>query len=105
MVVVPYFLVPGKFVRVDLPAQIASARERWPDMEFVIAPPIGFDEALADALLDLAAEARNSERWREDIERATGYCEADPRCPLHGSPRCSRVPSPPEPAEYARAAV
>jgi sirohydrochlorin ferrochelatase len=94
--VVPYFLVPGKFVKVDLPAQIAEVRQRWPEMEFRVAPPIGFDTRLADALLELAAGARTSERWRDDYQRASDFCEADPRCPLYGTPRCPRVPSSPE---------
>lgn len=91
--VVPYFLVPGKFVKVDLPAHIAAARARWPNLDFRVAPPIGFDEGLADALLELADAACASERWREDLERVSDYCEADPQCPLYGSPRCPRVPA------------
>ena len=97
VVIVPYFLVPGKFVRIDLPAQIAAAREQWPEMEFVVAPPIGFDESLADALLELAAEARTSECWREDLRRAADFCEADPECPLYGTSRCPKVPALPGP--------
>lgn len=93
IIVVPYFLVPGKFVKVDLPTQIAAVRERWPEMEFRIAPPIGFDARLADALLEQAAGARGSERWRDDLCRASDFCEADPQCPLYGTPRCPRVPS------------
>ena len=92
--VTPYFLVPGKFVTVDLPKHIAKARADWPDMEFVIAEPIGFDEALADAILALAADASTSEAWREDLRRAADFCEADPRCPLYGTAYCSRVSSP-----------
>jgi sirohydrochlorin cobaltochelatase len=90
--VVPYFLVPGKFVRVDLPAQIEAVRQRWPEMEFRIAQPIGFDTRLADALLELAAGARTSEQWRDDLDRASEFCEADPQCPLYGTPCCPRVP-------------
>lgn len=93
--VVPYFLVPGKFVRVDLPAQIEAARRQWPEVDFRIAPPIGFDERLADSLLELASEARAHDQWREDLKRASDFCEADAQCPLYGTPRCPRVPAPP----------
>jgi sirohydrochlorin ferrochelatase len=91
--VVPYFLVPGKFVRVDLPAHIAAARDKWPEMEFHVAAPIGFDERLADAILELAADARPHDKWREDLKRASDFCEADPQCPLYGTRACPRVPS------------
>jgi sirohydrochlorin ferrochelatase len=94
IVVTPYFLVPGKFVRVDLPAHIKAVRELWPNIEFVIASPIGFDEKLADAILELAQSARGPEHWREDYLRASDFCEANPQCPLFASPRCPRVPAP-----------
>src|SRR5262249_53245241 len=86
VVVVPYFLVPGKFVSVDLPQHIAAARAVWPDLEFVIADPIGYDPVLANAILTLAAGARPAAAWGEDLRRAADHCEADPRCPLYGTP-------------------
>ncbi len=104
IIVVPYFLVPGKFVRVDLPAHVAAAQERWPNLELRIAPPLGFDEALADALLELASDARGPEHWRDDFNKAAEFCEADPQCPLYGTPRCPRVPYLPAGIAVAEAA-
>src|SRR5579871_3468944 len=92
--VVPYFLVPGKFVRADLPAHVATAEKEWPGITFVIAPPLGFHEALADALLDLASAASPPESWSDDLKRASDFCEGNPRCPLYGTPQCPRAPSP-----------
>ena len=94
IVVVPYFLVPGKFVRSDLPEHIEAARVKRPHLEFVVAEAIGYHEELADAILDMAEHARPSDSWRQDYDRASSHCEADPHCPLYGTPRCPRVPSP-----------
>lgn len=94
VVVVPYFLVPGYFVNTVLPRHVRQAGERHPGLRFVIAEPLGYDSLLADSLLDLADHARTADRWREDLERAGAFCEADPGCQLYATPRCPRVPSP-----------
>jgi sirohydrochlorin cobaltochelatase len=44
IVVTPYFLVPGYFVKVDLPRCVETARQAFPQVTFVVAEPIGFDE-------------------------------------------------------------
>jgi sirohydrochlorin ferrochelatase len=92
IVVVPYFLIPGKFVKIDLPRRVAAAGEAHPGVRFVVSEALGYDTLLADSLLDLAEHARGPERWRDDYDRASHFCEADPDCPLYGTPRCPRVP-------------
>lgn len=96
IVVVPYFLIPGKFVKYDLQKRVEAAAQQHSPVPFVIAPPLGQDSLLADALLDLASTARGHERWRDDYERAAQFCEADPDCPLYGTPQCPRVGKLPE---------
>ena len=98
--VVPYFLVPGKFVTVDLPRHLQQARAEYPGLEFRVAEPIGFDETLAEAVLELARGARGPEAWRLDLARAAGYCEEDRACPLYGTVRCPRTVA--RPLERAR---
>ncbi|AXA36719.1 MAG: hypothetical protein D6691_01065 [Candidatus Hydrogenedentota bacterium] len=88
IVVQPYFLVAGKFVTEDLPEQIAQARAEFPDLEFVIGEPIGFDAMLADAILELAAQPRPPQQWRDDLLRAPDYCTRNPECPLYGTEHC-----------------
>jgi sirohydrochlorin ferrochelatase len=88
IVVVPYFLVPGKFVKVDLPKHINAVREKWPALKFVVCEAIGYDERLADALLELARHPKASDAWREDLETASHFCERNPTCPLYGTLRC-----------------
>jgi sirohydrochlorin ferrochelatase len=102
IVVVPYFLAPGYFVKVDLPKAVATAQEAHPDLEFTIAEPIGYDERLANALIASAQSARDAKYWRDDLHNAAIHCLADPQCPLFGTPSCPKQPTPidnlPEPA-------
>lgn len=90
--VTPYFLIPGYFVKVDLPKAVAEAQRRFPEVEFVVAEAIGFDARLADALIESANAAVGPEGWREDLHRAAQFCRADPQCPLFGTPDCPRNP-------------
>jgi sirohydrochlorin ferrochelatase len=94
ILVTPYFLVPGYFVKVDLPKAVESARQAHPSMIFTIAEPIGFDERLADALIASANTATVPDRWREDLKNAPRYCRANPQCSLYGTPACPKQPVP-----------
>ena len=96
--VVPYFLVPGYFVTNSLPQHLARARESFPDIEFTVASAIGFDDTLADALIDSARDPLPAHAWREDLAAASNSCRANPECPLYGAPGCPRAPEPGTPA-------
>jgi sirohydrochlorin ferrochelatase len=95
IIIVPYFLVPGKFVTMDLPRVIAQAQRTWPKITFRVADPLGYDEGLADAILEMAASAATREFWWDDLNRAATFCEADPQCPFYSTPRCPRAPASP----------
>lgn len=88
LIITPYFLVPGKFVRVDLPEAVAKAQTAHPDITFVSAEAIGFDTLLAEALIESAQNALPPEYWREDLRRAPHYCRVNPDCPLYDSTEC-----------------
>src|SRR5438552_3125209 len=60
LVIVPYFLVPGKFATKDLSTHVERAHRLHPEIEFAIAPPIGFHDRLADAILSLAGGAEEA---------------------------------------------
>lgn len=85
VIVTPYFLAPGYFVTTSLPREVEKAKAALPEVEFVAGDPIGFDESLADAILEIAAEARSPAYWREDLRRAALACESRPGCPLFES--------------------
>jgi sirohydrochlorin ferrochelatase len=88
IVVLPYFLVAGRFVTVDLPRRVEAARARHPGIDFILAEALGFAPELADAVLELAGQAGPPERWREDLWRAPESCDAREDCPLRHTLEC-----------------
>ena len=89
VVVVPYFLVPGKFVQVDLPRAVARVSARYPEVEIRLAAPMGRHPALASALVACARRAVPLPEWRRAHATAARSCRADPRCPLYGRGACA----------------
>jgi len=57
IVVLPYFLAPGRHVTRDVPALVRAAREAHAHVEFTLLPYAGSAPRLADALADFAAGA------------------------------------------------
>jgi sirohydrochlorin cobaltochelatase len=98
IVVLPYFLVPGKFVRENLQREVEEARRCHPQLAISVAAAIGYDPALADAIAQLAAHAMPPDHWHDELERAAAACEERPDCPLYGRPPCRARPTPKEPA-------
>jgi len=90
--VIPFFLIPGYFVKKTLPDRIAEAEAIFPDLTFTIASALGFDVRLADAILESAANPLGPGEWRGDLASAARGCRANSQCPLYGTPRCPRVP-------------
>jgi len=88
IIVAPYFLVPGKFVRTDLPQAVAAVQAAYPEVAFAVAEAIGFDALLADALIASALDAAAPERWHDDLRRSTDHCRNRPECPLYDTPEC-----------------
>jgi sirohydrochlorin cobaltochelatase len=86
--VVPYFLVAGKFVVVDLPREIDKQRELFPDVEVKVADAMCFHESLADAIVSCAARAQPPAAWRDILQLASERCRASEACPLFDTLRC-----------------
>ena len=99
LVIVPYFLVPGYFVRVDLPKAIEQAKIAFPTLQFSVAEAIGFDERLADALIQSGEGAREQTDWRNELSNASNFCRPSNSCPLYGTPNCPKVPNLPRDSE------
>ncbi len=87
--IVPYFLVPGYFVTKSLPEMLDGIKERFPNVEFVVADAIGADDIIADALIDAASEATPIQTgWREAYNAAAADCRNREDCPLYGTSYC-----------------
>jgi sirohydrochlorin ferrochelatase len=86
--VMPYFLVAGYFVKVELPKVLAPAQEKHPHVQVLVAEAMRDHQALEDALLACAARAMEPARWRDLLDTAPQFCRASPQCPLFPTPRC-----------------
>ena len=95
ILVAPYFLIPGYFVKVDLPKALDAARARFPEIEFQVAEALGYDDRLTDAILTSAQSALSTAFWREDLRRASLSCRINPQCPLFDTPECPGKPASP----------
>jgi sirohydrochlorin ferrochelatase len=58
VVVLPYFLGPGRHTVRDIPAQVRAARERHSELEIRIAEPLGLHHKLVEVLMERAESAR-----------------------------------------------
>lgn len=58
IVVLPYFLGPGRHTTRDIPARVREAVRRHPGIRVRVGDPLGPDDALVDLLLDRAERAR-----------------------------------------------
>ena len=86
--IVPYFLVAGKFVTVDLAPKIEAMRTAHAAVEVRVADAMRFHPLLADAILACAERTAPPGAWREILQAAPQFCRADARCPLFGGPSC-----------------
>ena len=50
VVIIPYFLLPGSHVLEDIPELVGQARERYPDVEFVLGRHLGDHPLLAEVV-------------------------------------------------------
>lgn len=57
IVLCPYFLFAGSHVRDDLPAAMAAAGQRYPELELLLAEPLGVHAKLAEVACERVAEA------------------------------------------------
>ena len=57
VVVVPYFLGPGRHTTRDIPRMVEEARREHPGVRVVVSDPLGFDERLVDVVLARADDA------------------------------------------------
>jgi sirohydrochlorin ferrochelatase len=62
VVLLPWFLAPGRHTADDIPRAVARARERHPDLCVHLADPIGLDPRLVELALERIASARGKDR-------------------------------------------
>lgn len=56
VVVLPWFLGPGRHTARDIPAQVEAAAARHPQVRLLVAPPLAPHDKLVDVLIERAGE-------------------------------------------------
>jgi len=93
IIIVPYFLVAGYFVKVELPKVLDPARLKHPEVQVLVAEAMRDHRSLEDALLSCVERAAPPLRWRDLLGTAPKFCLANPQCPLFETPKCPRGPA------------
>ena len=93
IVIAPYFLAAGKFVKTDLPPHIEKMKARFPEVRVLEAQAMRFHPALAQAIENCATRAVLPSQWREMLNAAPQFCRSNPQCPLFGTEQCSATNS------------
>ncbi|MGI8907889.1 MAG: sirohydrochlorin chelatase [Candidatus Sumerlaeaceae bacterium] len=90
IVIVPYFLVAGKFVTADLPIRIGAARKQFPELQFTVADALLDAPELATAVLEMADRAVLLPQAIRAARVPGSECQLRPDCPLFNSMACPR---------------
>ena len=91
IIIAPYFLVPGKFVRVDLPQRVEAAVKAYPHLVFEVAKPLGADLRLVIAIGNHAYKSLPSSAWRRPLEEIRAHCRNRTDCPLYDPSICPMI--------------
>jgi sirohydrochlorin ferrochelatase len=63
IILIPYFLYLGAHVREDLPEEVATAKQRYPHIEFVMGRHLGVHRKLAEVVVERIAESQTQTGW------------------------------------------
>ncbi len=74
VVIHPYFLLPGRHWRRDVPALAAEAATRHPNVPFLVTAPLGLHPLMAEIM---------QQRIARCLERFQGHAEACDVCQYH----------------------
>ena len=88
ILVIPYLLVPGKFITRDLPEQINKIKQSRQELTFLIGNPLGYSSLLSKAILEVAELALDQSSWIDYLHEAQNGCIGNPKCPLYGTKGC-----------------
>jgi sirohydrochlorin ferrochelatase len=66
----PYFLFPGAHVLEDLPAEMAQAARRYPDLQMILGEPLGVHPKLGEIVCERIGDSLLKAGWSVGSARA-----------------------------------
>lgn len=88
VILVPYFLVPGRFARAVISDALAHYSNIAAGIVIRIANPIGYEPLLVEAVLQLVESTGDTESRTSAISESLLACATNPKCPLVGLSGC-----------------
>lgn len=89
VVIVPYFLVAGKFVLESLPRRLDKVAHQFPLLNFSLARALEGNSSMILAVEEVAAAPHDPLQWQTTAIQATRErCELRTECPLYGTAAC-----------------
>jgi sirohydrochlorin ferrochelatase len=92
IIVAPYLLISGYFVQKALPEVLNPVRDAHPEVEFIVAEALNFDELLAEAVIEAARTGVEAAHWEDRLLQVQKSCRPHVDCPLYGTNACPLVP-------------
>ena len=100
VVVIPYFLVAGKFALGDLPLRIADIKHRLPHLKIILTQGLGGSKEITEALLQMSKpQGLHSALVPGMWPNFSDDCELRDKCPLRGSRYCREHTNPLSPLQ------
>ncbi len=65
VIICPYFLLPGKHWQQDIPALARQACERYPEVSFLIAEPVGLHPLMYEVVQASINQCLNASQWKK----------------------------------------
>ena len=94
IIIVPFFLVAGKFVQHDLPLRMKQVKKQFHEVKFEITRALEDSPAMELAVVDLLKTAESPEAWQHRAKSTIrGACELRQSCPLYGTMFCKSAES------------
>jgi len=78
IIVHPYFLYMGAHVTKDLPFEIETAKKKYRNLEFILAPHLGYHEKLVEIAVERIKSVRSSEAETEKRRNGEAEKETNP---------------------------
>ncbi|GMV95534.1 MAG: hypothetical protein AMXMBFR82_53120 [Candidatus Hydrogenedentota bacterium] len=66
VVVVPYFLAPGRHSTSDIPRMSAEAAEPFPNVSYTVAQPLGVDRRISEIMAGHVSQALNEQAHHDE---------------------------------------
>ncbi len=67
IIVIPYFLFKGNHVKIDLPVFIKEGRSKYPDIDIILGPHLGFHPKMIEIVEERIQQVLDTLKFKENV--------------------------------------